>query len=767
MSGFVGKHRKLLSLTAAVLLAAAAAVVVFWLQSRFNIFTAGSVEKLSTAALILGAVVLALLAFALILALLSLAGAIEQTPKKLMIVCAALCFACCAALSLLPESRSVHVLPESPSVYDIPASTRQNLTADLVLLDYLKGKNVVASEYCKTDFVQRIEARYVREDKFSMGDQPELTDAQKRYLLSFEYFPVDATDYRIFCSFADGWQTDKDIVCVPCADGDMFIIPLMTYYECLIPDDVSAADEYIVTYDTVGDYKYAAAPQSVIQRESLRTDVDYVLRQTLILFAVMLLGVLFTYSFAGGCFSWLCAVLAFPSGLAAVVAGAFILSVSPFGLTQASAAILYVLLCAVFLYVIVLKKRIPLKAFLPSAVVAAVFILLCVVFCAVKNYFLSWDSVYSVFLGRRLADVGTSSALMDIYIAYGSFTYILVAIGELFGCGLPYAVYPLIFVNSAALIGAFCYALGRSGECKGTDRKTAVLSVFGAVILLCCGEFIYYHSMLPLNNMAVGMYVLICAGSLYMLKKQGNRLFEVLCVLASVIAMLARLEGAVYAAFILACSIPLGVEPKIRQRIFWSAAIAAAAYQGYLYLTVDPARYGVFWSAGKGVLAAGAVAAVLLLGIHYNAAVKKLPQLDRHSSLLFFAAIVLVLAACVYLKRNGGILETNIVIFPNHFLKPAVLGAWLFTAVMSALMISRADAENKTALLLIFGYIVMTFCIFLFRSYGDTLYPIRDSAYDSCRRVLAQLIPAALMLSSMGAARALSRTGLQTAAAKR
>lgn len=323
------------------------------------------------------------------------------------------------------------------------------------------------------------------------------------------------------------------------------------------------------------------------------------------------------------------------------------------------------------------------------------------------------------------------------------------SIGYMMGADYLYAFYPVIFCSIMFFLGiSFYYFLKRKNYKLETKIRGICVLLTGAVFLFYTFDFrwgIYY----VMSHNLVSFYILCLTALLVLEKEYDLRYFQIIFLLASVAITVTRVEGAIYVFFFTIIALGFMSTKEMRQTAVISSImiIAWSMFQLLFYSSEGTDTH--FFTPGKVVILCGGAVLIICFCFLYERIMNVTFILENYYYILILSIILLVIGASLTIGRELAMRNCHIYIshLSSYLEELCNSGClWMFVFIMLIGLWAVHSKLSLYASTTVLGYLGVVFLIFLFR---EDL-PMREGMGDSARRVLVQIMPAAIWLLAAG-----------------
>lgn len=590
---------------------------------------------------------------------------------------------------------------------------------------YFDGKNLIVSEQeADKEEHQYIYTMAVPSRRVVAGAQDTISEEEAGVVLSYPYREY-GSDYFVLDEF---WEHTENIRMLSWGEGHIFCSEELLNAVRNPSNDValSGAGVDLLAYAEEGSYREA--------------------KQTFIILLLLLIGAVIVLPLWGRDYPYLALFLSLPVGAAVWCIGCVIFMIFNIPYTIVTVSVCTVIGVGLRLFRQWNKFReldwTAFFHFMLSAVVIIVFFA-CFKICNVYA-----DSVTRCTYGYRMAIYGTLRDVLEYVAPFGMLEPMIMSMGYLFKCDAVYVFYPLMAICA---IGIMCAGLYYANDRK--DNYTAA-AVLGAGILLLFTNFDYVLStVLMAVHGPVSVYFLIFFVAI-ILKKQLNMAgCEWIVVIAATVILLTRIEGSVYIMFFLALSLGIEDESLKMDKVIPAVAGVLIIWNVFQMIMIGRDGNPMFWTPERGALLIVGALFVVVAAWFIRRPWTWLDYVKKHYFLYLVGGICLAtVAAAVFVEREMA--SINLPVYVSHFSNNEAMndrinaGAiWTFILLLCPTVIGSRGKTAKYTVSMLVGYIVLIFFICLFREGA----PLHYGYYDSGRKTLVQIMPAAIWLLAYSA----------------
>lgn len=596
---------------------------------------------------------------------------------------------------------------------------------------YFDGKDLIVSEKEReTEEYQYIYKIAVPANKIITGQETVLSDKEAGQILSYPY-----REYESCCFVLDeSWQATDTISSAIWGNRHIFCSEELL-------EKVRHASE-------TEDFSYAGENRDVFGIMSgMAEDGSYrELKQILVVLLLLFIGGAVSLPLFGEKYPWLSLFLSLPVGAAVwcVCGMVFMILHVPYRLlTMLSVMALGI---GVLLYRQRQKlKTIDWQAFV-NFILPAVFTI--VFFAYMKICYTSSDSLMKCAYGFRLARFGSLREILGDAAPYGILEPMIMSIGYLVKCDALYVFYPLMAICGVGIMCSGLYYI--NGK---RDNYLSIL-VLGAGLIFLFTNFDYVMSaIVMLAHGPTAVYTLILIMLIVMKRQIPVPGFEWIASLAAIMVLLTRIEGAIYVLFFLALSLGIENESLKMNKVNMMVFGVIVVWNVFQIIVIGFDSNPMFWTPERGMLLIAGAVFLLVLTWLMGRQWKLVGFVKRHYFLIASGMICLCIGVLA-VSTAREIASINLPFFLSHFSNNERMndrinsGAlWTFVLLLSPIVISTKKKLAKYSLSLIGGYILLIYFVCLFR----TQTPLHYGYFDSGRRTLVQIMPAAIWLLAYSA----------------
>lgn len=457
-----------------------------------------------------------------------------------------------------------------------------------------------------------------------------------------------------------------------------------------------------------------------------------VLNQTLLLVCFFVVG-WFTLQLAfNGKHEWLSFFMSFPVGvsLAGALGVLFIVIGIPFRKKTILTMFFLVLLVEVFLFI---KKKIKLtkQSVLRQSIVSIALNLLVsylMIFSKQGDSF--YKTGYGIFLAEFLPDKTEILSYMD----FGLLEPIIHAIGWKFHTDFLYGFYLLMGICT---VGILIFSIGYLFEVYKI-RNFQIVMLICIMILITNVDYLGISVWVLTNGSMACLYLLILVSAIFALKDQMNPAFVV--AISAISCIVARVEGTCYLCLVLV--ILCGLK-KYREK-FWllnvMVGIEAILWQLFVNKYLESST---FLTTEKSIIAILGGMVTIAVPFVMRTKGRLFDFIRTHYYKLCITAFVFL--SFVFVMGGTEMGYSTAKIFVRHFGASDCSNSaafWGFSVLMLPLLLKNRKKESRMLVSYVIIYLLMTYTIFSIR----TNDPIHEMYYDSCRRVISQVMPTVMFV---------------------
>lgn len=358
------------------------------------------------------------------------------------------------------------------------------------------------------------------------------------------------------------------------------------------------------------------------------------------------------------------------------------------------------------------------------------------------------DSVTRCTYAYRMAIFGSLRDVLENIAPFGMLEPMIMSMGYLFKCDAVYVFYPLMAISG---IGIMCAGLYYVNGRKDNYMAAAILGA-GMVLLFSNFDYVLSTVLMAVHG-PTAVYFLMFFVFIIMKKQMNIEKYEWIVVIAATVILLTRIEGAVYIMFFLALS--LGIEDEILKLDKVIPAVAGVLITWNVFQMIMIGRDGnpMFWTPERGALLIAGALFVVVAAWLFRRPWPWLNYVKKHYFLYLAGGICLVtLLAVIFVKRD--VASINLPVYLSHFSNNEGMnnrinaGAiWTFILLLCPIVIKSGRKAAGYTVSMLVGYIVLIYFICLFRDGA----PLHYGYYDSGRKTLVQIMPAAIWLLAYSA----------------
>lgn len=598
---------------------------------------------------------------------------------------------------------------------------RQNAFAEY----YFDGKNlIVPAAEIDNDEYQYIYRMAVPARRIVAGQECAVTETEAEVILSYpvrEY----GSGYFVLDEF---WERTDHIRMAKWGEKDIFCSEELLEAVLNHPDDAALSGEGVdlLAYAEKGSYREV--------------------KQTFIILLLVLIGSVIVLPLWGRDYPYLALLSSLPVGAAVwcIACVLFMVFNIPYN-------VITVLTCTVLgAGIRVFRKWNKFKEldrtacfnFALLAVVTTVFFA-CFKICNVYA-----DSVTRCTYAYRMAIFGSLRDVLENIAPFGMLEPMIMSMGYLFRCDAVYVFYPLMAISG---IGIMCAGLYYVNGRKDNYMAAAILGA-GMVLLFSNFDYVLSTVLMAVHG-PTAVYFLMFFVFIIMKKQMNIEKYEWIVVIAATVILLTRIEGAVYIMFFLALS--LGIEDEILKLDKVIPAVAGVLITWNVFQMIMIGRDGnpMFWTPERGALLIAGALFVVVAAWLFRRPWPWLNYVKKHYFLYLAGGICLVtLLAVIFVKRD--VASINLPVYLSHFSNNEGMnnrinaGAiWTFILLLCPIVIKSGRKAAGYTVSMLVGYIVLIYFICLFRDGA----PLHYGYYDSGRKTLVQIMPAAIWLLAYSA----------------
>ena len=615
------------------------------------------------------------------------------------------------------------------------AEDKENI-ADIFRIYYFKGHKVLfhLKDADITNDVLEKHKEYMGSDSIQGIDSLTEADAKAEACLSFPYYEVGETGEKYVYVVDDYLKNNADLACFV-VDGKVYFCSEEQYES----GDYCGRDIENRSKEAF----YILAEESYNLRLRGFTISNRII-QIVAIMILSILGALITLPLWGERYPFVAVVLSLPIG--AVIWSAIGTLITSLGLriTIGSMALFFICL---FLPFFLLYREHYRKVKFKSVVMWSLPYFVSIVYFSYLGVILtSSDSLCKCKYGLKLAIGGISNYQYTDMASFGMIEPYIHALGYMLGGDFVYAVYPLFYVIAiTVLIYGIVVLVSRISFGEGKSIITA-LSALGVFVLLINSDY-RYGAFFVLSHDIVTMYFLIIFVFLILRSEDGFEHYGVILSLASLAIIITRVEGIIYALFLLTVIVGYcGGDVYIRRTGIVICAISFMwIFIQLLHFDGDSASY--FFTPSKAVILTGGtiVCAAGLLLYDKFLLIKAFLNDDRYP--YAYVALLAIVTTAFAVFYNPSMALKNIPIYFSHLSSYLEYGnnsgyLWVFVVLsLGALTVINNDV-GKLMYNTVMGYLLLIFLIFIFRKDIE----IHVWWWDSGRRVLVHMMPTAIWL---------------------
>lgn len=615
----------------------------------------------------------------------------------------------------------------------------EKLRNDLFPLYYFKNKNI--SVLCSDEsqeLLAQAELDYSGRD-MEIRLYPKYETTQNIDILGKKCLSAARYEYGNYVFVVDQyWKECDTLICFE-YDGQSYMCSEWFYNDFGREDYSAVETDNQIAINTLAEYSIREKGGAAIQR--------YKIIQILAVFMLIMIGMIIMIGFWGNDYLPLSVCLSLPTGAVIwTIFGIFNLLLKiKFSLISQGVSIAIFLLIYVFLHKESYRSVSIRRFFLYCFILCSV-----VVFYALYCYtYTSTDSIRKGQYGLMLASQGHPENYFTKMSSFGLIEPFIHSIGYMMGADYLYAFYPVIFCSIMFFLGiSFYYFLRiKNYKWKAVIPGVCVL-LTGAIIIFYTFDFrwgIYY----VMSHNLISLYIL-CITVLLVLKKEYDlKYFEEIFFLASAAITMTRVEGAIYVFFFIITALGFLCTKEMRRAAVFSSGMIIAWSLLQLLFYSSEGTDTHFFTPGKVMILCGGAVFIILFCSLYEKIMNISFVLKNYFYILIVSTILLITAISLTIgrelaMRNYRIYISHLSSYMEELCNSG--GLWMFVFL---LLIGLWVVHSELSLYAgatILGYLGVVFLIFLFR---EDL-PMREGMGDSARRVLVQIMPAAIWLLAAG-----------------
>jgi len=476
--------------------------------------------------------------------------------------------------------------------------------------------------------------------------------------------------------------------------------------------------------------------QNFIALSSLR----YFTFQVIAIFVLALYGIVFMMALRGEKVSLFDMLLAYPLSLCVyALSGYLLLSVAiPFNRATMIAAMLIVLCVVLFIFrnnLIELKNSNVITA--KRLLITAGFILVVAVICtsgilpvSVTNDSMYFFSEYP----RALIYYGKLTSILDNFLTDASQGIAIIGtIPFFFGFDEMFGIQSFLNINFILIFVHACYETAKD---KLLDYKVTVkvLTILSFVLLITAMPYFVMARWLMANMFYMEFMFIVVYLAGYISKK-GNITASDMTVLSILLTGLSimRIEGAVYAGFIVLCIMMLDYTNKdIAIYLVCPVLLLQSAYLYRIFGILTLHTSIQFMTKEKAILLIAFLIAILIYALFVRN--RLFNRLLKYYHWLLITGLVIVNILALF--RDRGDYVTNLIAIKNNLTRNSGWGLFVSMIIGIIILIPKKSIKINFFDITVISYILLSVVTVWAR--GDALY---ESFGDSGNRVLIQAVP--------------------------
>lgn len=594
---------------------------------------------------------------------------------------------------------------------------------------YFGDKSVIISKEFEQEWesilLQYITKVSVPPEKIEWREGVYATNISLNEILEYPHWDVWDTYFVL----DDYWETTDCFVILKMEDKNVVCS------KELIEKDFANGEGKIPSVDEIDTYDLLTH-----KIENQYFDSAYYFKQIAILCLMMVLGLIVTISFWGEKFPILAVFIGFPIGAAEwCVLGTFYTLV---GIKYSIFSMIFILTFINGGIVLLYRKKYGTINWNIICNWTMLLVGVAVFFVYLKISYCTYDSLVKCAMGYRLAKYGTLQDILAYVAPYGMLEPMIMSIGYLLGCDYVYGFYPMMMVSGLGIMFASNYYLYKSHN----NSVPIYIVTIGSILLITNNDFAL-STFYVLAHGPIAVYILLLVIFIIMRKQVGIEFYGVVIFLTSSMIILSRIEGAIYALFILISSIAIEDELLDLKKTIIGVSLLIIIWNMGQICYIGDSGNPLFWTPTRGIMLIFASVFASILVFIMKMDNKFFIYVRRNLNCIIFTSVFLVtLLASVSFCRDMALV--NLPIFVSHFSNNVVAdtnaGAfWSFVLLLVPNLITgKKNKMTIYSLSLILGNIFLIYFICLFRDGA----PIRFGFYDSARRTIMQFIPMTLWL---------------------
>lgn len=357
------------------------------------------------------------------------------------------------------------------------------------------------------------------------------------------------------------------------------------------------------------------------------------------------------------------------------------------------------------------------------------------------------DSYNHIIFGRILSRF---NSLMNMnkqwneMVSFGLFGSLIHSIGCVVGVNSLYAIYPIVSISGiGALVAIYYYIFKTKNGCANLW-----VILLGGCLILVNVDYLY-NSVSALHNGIVSTYFVMFIGLLILRDRTEVDKGKMLIILAASIITITRVEGACFVVAILFVYTNSITLREMNSSILCGVGIFIILFQImsiYLNYGMDST---LFVSAQKSVFLA--LAGLGLVVMNFLLKNEKLLNIKAKYQILICILMSLGLMIYMLLYYPQSTLN-NIFVFLCHFglsdySNSSAIWGYIIVVSLVSIFTNRGVLIEKDKILLeiIVLYLMLVMDIVVFR----VEQPLHVGLSDSCRRIILQIMPTAVLLISI------------------
>lgn len=514
------------------------------------------------------------------------------------------------------------------------------------------------------------------------------------------------------------WKKTGKIICVQNDDGQVFFVSEQLYLDA-ISDNCEK--------DYLSEKDMDKGPMEYMDQQR----GEGIFSQLIVLLGFFLLGWLAVQLSAAGKNEWLSFFMSFPVGIsiAGTVGTVFFILGIPFRKVTISLAFLSLIALEILL---IFKKKIRFqkKGILMQGACA---IALNLLVSYLMIYSRQGDSFYKTGYGIFLAEFLPSRTEILSYMDFGLLEPIIHAIGWKFHADFVYGMYIMASICAVGMLISAMVYLFKINE----NKNLMILTLICIMILVTNFDYIGISVWVLTNGTAACLYLLILLSAVLAIRGQMNP--GIVIATAALSCMIARVEGTCYICLILV--VLCGIK-EYRDR-YWglSIIVGAEAIIWQVFQLVYSEMDSPFWSPDKAYMLIAGGVVIMVMPFVMKIRGKLFDWIRKNYYKLFVLSFALISLILVLGGAEKGYSTARV--FMRHLTvadSSNSVAIWGFCLLMLPLLLAHKKKISRMLVAYVLLYLLLTYCIFTFRT-DDTIH---EMYYDSCRRVVTQLMPSAM-----------------------